>query len=277
MQIRKKLALPGREVDFIANLISSILAGLIAGGSIGWILGLKIARINPSMTVFDDIWALATHFLALYAAAGMAAAFILGIIVFPFIKKGGLRHSSSLFNFYLPAYFIIGLLYYIRAYLLTHFIINPLNPLKGASLISWGVTLIFAGIAYFVIRFFLRITKNWNYRILSLVFGGLFIVAWSAAGLISKPVQIAGSPEYEEFEVTPNGQKVALIGIDGAWWEIIDPLMQAGELPNFQKLTECLRKAEKLQKHNTHLFKLIEHTESNLISIAKTIAREAKK
>lgn len=238
MQIRKKLALPGREVDFTANLISSILAGLIAGGSIGWILGLKIARINPSMTVFDDVWALATHFLAIYAVAGMAAAFIAGIIVFPFLKKSGLKHSSSLFNFYIPAYLVIGLLYYIRAYLLTHFIINPLLPLKGAPLISWGVTLVFAGIAYFVIKFFLRITKNWNFRILSLIFGGLFIVIWSTAGIMAKPVQYAGSPDYEEFKVTPNGQKVALIGIDGAWWEIIDPLMQAGELPNFQKLVD---------------------------------------
>ena len=46
---------------------------------------------------------------------------------------------------------------------------------------------------------------------------------------------------------------------------------------NFQKLTDCLKKAEKLQKHNTHLFKLIEQSESKLISIAKTIAKETKK
>jgi hypothetical protein len=46
---------------------------------------------------------------------------------------------------------------------------------------------------------------------------------------------------------------------------------------NFQKLTECLKKAEHLQKHNTHLFKLIEQTEEKLIDIAKTIAKEAKK
>jgi len=46
---------------------------------------------------------------------------------------------------------------------------------------------------------------------------------------------------------------------------------------NFQKLTDCLKQAEKLQKHNTHLFKLIEQTEEKLIDIAKTIAKEAKK
>lgn len=46
---------------------------------------------------------------------------------------------------------------------------------------------------------------------------------------------------------------------------------------NFQKLTECLKKAEHLQKHNTHLFKLIEQTEEKLIDIAKTVAKEAQK
>ena len=46
---------------------------------------------------------------------------------------------------------------------------------------------------------------------------------------------------------------------------------------NFKELTRCLKKAEKLQKHNTHLFKLIEHTERKLIEIAKIIAKEAKK
>ena len=46
---------------------------------------------------------------------------------------------------------------------------------------------------------------------------------------------------------------------------------------NFQKLTECLKQAENLQKHNTHLIKLIEQTEEKLITIAKTIAKEAKK
>ena len=238
MRTRKKIVLPGREIDFTSNLISSILAGLIAGAAVGWILGLKIARINPSMTVFKDIWGLSTHFLVIYAVAGMTIAFVLGILFYPFLKKKGLKYSANLFHFYLPAYFIIGLLYYIRAYLLTHFIINPLIPLKGAVWMSWGVTLIFAGIAWFIIRFVSKLTRNWNFRTLALVICILFIVGWTSAGIFAPPVKNTGSPDYEDFEVTPNGQKVALIGIDGAWWDIIDPLIAAGELPHFQKLID---------------------------------------
>lgn len=46
---------------------------------------------------------------------------------------------------------------------------------------------------------------------------------------------------------------------------------------DFRRLTECLKQAEKLQKHNSHLFKIIERTDKKLIDIAKTIAKEAQK
>ena len=45
---------------------------------------------------------------------------------------------------------------------------------------------------------------------------------------------------------------------------------------DYQKLTDCLKAAEKLQHHNNRLFKIINRTESKLTSIAKKIAQEAK-
>jgi len=45
---------------------------------------------------------------------------------------------------------------------------------------------------------------------------------------------------------------------------------------DYQKLTETLKAAEKLQHHNSRLFKIINRTESKLTSIAKKIAQEAK-
>ena len=46
---------------------------------------------------------------------------------------------------------------------------------------------------------------------------------------------------------------------------------------DYQKLTEALRAAEKLQKHNTHLFKIIERTEKQLAAIAQQITKEVKR
>ena len=45
----------------------------------------------------------------------------------------------------------------------------------------------------------------------------------------------------------------------------------------YKKLTETLKKAEKLQKHNSHLFKIIERTENKLTTIAKKIAGQANR
>jgi uncharacterized protein YkuJ len=45
---------------------------------------------------------------------------------------------------------------------------------------------------------------------------------------------------------------------------------------DFQKLTDCLKSAEKLQHHNSHLFKIINRTEGKLSAIAKKIANETK-
>ena len=45
---------------------------------------------------------------------------------------------------------------------------------------------------------------------------------------------------------------------------------------DFKELTACLKVAEKLQHHNSRLFKIINRTESKLTSIAKKIAKEAK-
>lgn len=45
---------------------------------------------------------------------------------------------------------------------------------------------------------------------------------------------------------------------------------------DFRKLTDCLKAAENLQKHNSQLFKLIGQTENKLSAIARKIASEVK-
>jgi len=44
-----------------------------------------------------------------------------------------------------------------------------------------------------------------------------------------------------------------------------------------KKLGETLKAAERLQKHNSHLFKIIERTENKLTTLAKNIAKEVNK
>ncbi len=46
---------------------------------------------------------------------------------------------------------------------------------------------------------------------------------------------------------------------------------------NHQAMLTCLKRAEKLQKHNTHIFKLITRTENKLSALARQTAREVTK
>ena len=45
---------------------------------------------------------------------------------------------------------------------------------------------------------------------------------------------------------------------------------------NYQKMHDCLKAAEKLQRHNSKLLKIIERTEAKLSSVAQQVAKEAK-
>jgi len=45
---------------------------------------------------------------------------------------------------------------------------------------------------------------------------------------------------------------------------------------DYQKLTDCIKAAEKLQGHNSRLFKIIKRTEGKLTAVAKKIARETR-
>lgn len=45
---------------------------------------------------------------------------------------------------------------------------------------------------------------------------------------------------------------------------------------DYKGLHDCLKAAEKLQRHNTHLFKIIERTEKKLSAVAKQITKEVK-
>ena len=46
---------------------------------------------------------------------------------------------------------------------------------------------------------------------------------------------------------------------------------------DYQKLCDCLKAAQKLQRHNSKLFKTIDRTENKLTAIAKDVARQVKR
>lgn len=49
-------------------------------------------------------------------------------------------------------------------------------------------------------------------------------------------VEQAASDDADSSAVTPSRRHVLLLGIDGATWDLMDPLLEAGKLPHFAKL-----------------------------------------
>ena len=58
--------------------------------------------------------------------------------------------------------------------------------------------------------------------------------------------------------------------------ELTSQARQYTAMYDYHKLTNCLKAAEKLQHHNSHLFKIIDRTERKLTAIAKKIAKETR-
>ena len=235
------------RINFGRNLKSAVIAGLLVGVLVGLVLGLKVSRINPSITNFGQVWVLTSHLIVLYAFAGMVCGFVLGLVFYPFIMKKGLKRIRSLFNLYLPVILLLTLYHYFRVYVLTHFIANPLMPIKGSLWANIGFTLVFLVLTVFAIKLAVRITGKLRLNRIAGCPAVLFIVIWIFAGLFfsrSGAKQEAVASAIHEYGPEPNKVKVAVIGLDGAWWEIINPLMAEGKLPNFQKLVDSGTKAE---------------------------------
>jgi hypothetical protein len=239
--MKRNQPLTKSNINFWNNLKSSLLAGLGVGLLVGLVLGLKVARINPSIVHFSDTWLLATHFMALYAIAGIAAGIVIGLIFYPFLRKKGMKRTRFLFNIYLPTIALLILFHYFRVYVLTHFIANPLLPIKGSLFWNIGFSILALVITVLAIRLAIYLFAKWRLdRIIGFSGMGILIV-WLVLGIFppgKSAIEVGIKPEFQEYTPHPTGAKVAIIALDGAWWEVIDSMMTQGKLPNFQKLTQ---------------------------------------
>lgn len=234
------------DVKFPANIGSSILAGLAVGLAVSLVLGLKVAKINPSITRISEVWMLSTHFMLLYGMAGVVIGAGLGLIFYPFLHRKESIKLRSLFNLYLPTVLIIALFHYVRTYMLTHFIANPLMPLKGSLWINIAFSIILVALTVLLIKIAVKIFASWRLTRVAGSAAVFFIIGWAALGIISPGSKgsLPSTPAFQEYELKPSDAKVALIAIDGAWWEIIDALMAEDKLPNFKKLVDNGVRAE---------------------------------
>lgn len=231
-----------KKASFLSTLISAFLAGVIAVSLVGMVMGIKVSIINPSLIYFDDIWALASNLMLIYGFFGGLIFAVFGVIFFLMFRNKTPLSAKHPFNLYLPAAFVITFFYYVRSYILSHFIANPLMPIKGSGWMNIGLTVILIAAAFLLIKLVWKIFGKLNYRLLAGAGYSLFIIIWVIFGIVrsgESEKHLIALPDFEEYEPDEsNTSKIALIGIDGAWWEVMDVLLAQDKLPNMKRLID---------------------------------------
>jgi len=223
------MTLSARRYSLWHRLRSGLVAGMIVGMILGTGFAIRIAQLNSSLYSAYLQAQLRLHLGIIYALIMMVAGLIVGAFVL------GRRRRISLVSHGVIVLLSLALFYYVRNRLSIHIFAGAGNLRWLAEIIGsilWGVV---CWIAYRVLVWLEEHAKGWIVRACAIVASGCLV--WSIIPLVwvpsvrltrSSPILPAPNPDT----------KVAVIGIDGAWWEIIDPLIQQGRMPVFQHLIE---------------------------------------
>jgi predicted AlkP superfamily pyrophosphatase or phosphodiesterase len=229
---------------FLLNFVPMyLLLGVIFGAAVG-LLGTLLFRKNGAQRGFGFPAALGMSFLAFLALfiifrapLGPIAGMFLGLLVFTAASS----HRPPLSRLYFAVFLTAIAFNYSWQWVRQHFIINPLMPIDQAKTLDFIFTLIWALIFLLGFRLFIKALLRTPIRavyitgvsvvVLILALGGLYYFAGP------KPVSaVAAQPP--EITRRPVDVKVAVIGVDGLWWKIIDELFAKDELPTIKRLRE---------------------------------------
>jgi predicted AlkP superfamily phosphohydrolase/phosphomutase len=211
------------------RLFSGLVAGVIVGILLGFIIGYYLILVNGSLHTAFLRSDLRLHFAALYGLLLIIPGLIVGLIAL------GRRRGIGMVAQGILIVFALVLFYYGRnklsIRLWSHF-----GNIQWLMEILGG--LVWAVICWLVYRFLLFLEKHvkgWTVRIALILV--IVLVGWNLIQLLWVPSAKKMPPPPALPAPNPN-IKVALIGLDGAWWEVIDPLIEAGRLPHFKSLID---------------------------------------
>ena len=220
-------------------LLLGIIFGLVAGAIGGMLLrnsqspkglGLLIS-FGISLTVF------LVAYLIFRVPLGPIVGMFLALLIF--ITAYGKRPSLS--RLYFAVFFTAVLFNYSWQWVRQHFIINPLLPLNNSKTIDVVFTIIWAIIFILGFRIFQKAFFKLPVKAFYVTGGALVALLLVLGGgyyLLGPSPVVAEMTGDLQINHQPTDVKVALIGIDGMWWRVIDPLLEQDRLPNLKTLME---------------------------------------
>ena len=211
-------------------MFSGLVAGLIIGALVGIAIAWRLTQINDSLHTPFLRGELRLHMAALYGILMLIPGLIVGALVLGRRREVGLVAQGIMFLGVLLVF------YYGRNWLSYHIWTRFGGfrwPLEIIGIIGWGFA---CWVFYKILLFMEEGARGWTVRI-SLI-AAVFLLLWSAYHVTKKPDIYNQAIQSVVLPSPRQDIKIALIGIDGAWWEIIDPLMDAGRMPVFQSLVD---------------------------------------
>jgi len=227
--------------------ISSVLAGGLCCGAV--LYGLPLAWMHLRLNHLTSSWDGAVvylFFLALYGLA-MAVACVAVALVLEGLARLRKREAPRPRAALLWGFLGFNLLFwelstlYGRTYEETPF--GTLDGLGSMMAFLLGAALVVALLVAVASWIFFRGVEGLQRKgMLRLGVGGILIaglVAHLVAPKMLHRTSLASSTEEageQEITVEDTGLKVVLVGLDGADWRVMDPLLEAGRLPAFEAL-----------------------------------------
>ena len=215
---------------FHQRLLSGMIAGLIVGFIIGFGIAIRTIQVNDTLIASLHKALLQLHLAGFYGLLLLIVGLIVGALVLGRRREVSLVAQGIIF---LIAFLVF---YYIRNWL-SFSILARLDGIRWPlEIVGFVVLACACWILYKLLLFLEENAKGWIVRIaVALV---VLLFAWNIYRVVKPPLTGELPSESPILPAPAADVKVALIGMDGAWWDIMDPLMEAGKMPMFQSLID---------------------------------------
>ncbi|MCX6641276.1 MAG: alkaline phosphatase family protein [bacterium] len=230
---------------FMLNFIPLyLLLGLIFGAFTGIIGGLLLRKTEERQGLrFWSIYGICVvAFLVPYFIFGVPIGPIVGMILATIILITAHGVRPKLVRLYFAVFFTSISFNYSWQWVRKHFIVNPFVPNPASRIQDLLFTIVWAMIFILGFRIFLKALLRLPARLIYLIGGGVVAASLLLGGVFylikSTPAATVSPTGNVQIERVFTNRKVLLIGIDGLWWRVIDPLLQDDRLPNLKKLID---------------------------------------
>ena len=215
---------------FTSRLMSGLIAGLIVGILIGTAIAVRLTQTNQSLHTALLQGQLRLHMAAIYACLMAIVGVVVGALAV------GRRREVGLVAHGILILIALAVFYYGRNWLSIHLFSRFAGFRWVAEIAGVLIWVVACRIGYRILLYMEERARGWTVRI-ALILAVVFI-AWSVYPVLKSSSRYIPPAEQPLLPAPKENVKVALIGIDGAWWEIIDPLLDAGRMPNMKNLVD---------------------------------------